>query len=449
MNRLFQRLWIGIGLACATLVSPLFGQESPPVQESTPPVQESTPPVQESKGGETTNSPEPTPPALDPSKTKHSVDVSVPEDVRLAMEELNNALQSGSSRRIGRKFSVAAMFDVLVERQLVSGSEAELAEFRKLLETGLRSQFRTFSDLAWVEAKWVRFEQLDEQRVVLLARHYDSIEPTHTVRWWLKREEESWQIYDFEIVDFNLRVSTMLGTGFSFAKDRPALLAAIQELSIKVNSLASGQLDEEDMEQLIEVADEVLDDEYPEDIKRFGLLIRAMALMQLDELPEALDDLKQLEKMPVESPILYGLRGDILSAQERFEAAIESYKKLGDSLGYDVSVHESIADAYLALGEWEKAEQQARLGLQDWPESTGCLASLAAALPPNKVAELDPFLRELDYDEEALATVIFWCIEADRLAGARFAYKLLKEHHQDSDLIEEFREALDTSDYRG
>lgn len=442
MYRLLHRLLIGYCLACAMPAATLLGQET------SPPIQETSPPVQESKAAEAAKSQDPTTPAVDPSKEKLSGDVSVPDDVRLAMEELNNAFQSGSGRRIGQKFSVSAMFDLLVERQLISGTEEELTETRKLLETGLRGQFRTFSELAWVQAKWVRFERLDEQRVVVLARHYDSLEPIHTVRWWLKREEETWRVYDLEVVDFNLRISSMLGIGFSFAKDRPASLAALQELSVKVNSLASGMLEEEDLEELIELADEVLDDDYPEDFKRFGLLIRAMALMQLEELPEALDDLKKLEKMPTESPMLHGLRGDILVATEQYEAAIKSYVKLGEALGYDVSVHESIADAYLAMEEWENAEKHARLGLEDLPESMGCLASLAAALPPSKMAELEPFFRDNGYDEERLATVIYWCVEADRLAGARYAFKLLKEHHKDSDLIEEFREMLESADYR-
>lgn len=439
MVRLLHRLWIGYCLVGATSTAMLFGQEpSPPVQESAP--------VQESEATESVDSQEHATPADDPAKAKVAADVSLPDDVRLAMEEFNNALQAGSRRHIGQKFSVSALFDSLVERQLISGNEEKLAECRKVLETGLRGQFRTFADLAWVRAKWLQFERLDEQRVVLLARHYDSEEPLQTVRWWLKREQDTWRVYDFEILDLNLRISTMLGIGFSFAENRPASFEAFQELAVKANALVSGMLEDEEIELLIESADEVLEDDYPDDIRRFGLLIRAVALAQLDEMSEALDDLKRLEKMPVESPILHGVRGDILAETERYEAAIESYVKLGDALGYDFSVHESIADAYLGLEDWENAEKHARLGLQDWPESVGCLASLAASLPSTKMEELEPFFREHDYDEETLATVIYWCLASERLAGARHTFELLKTHHKDSELIEDLRESLESAE---
>jgi tetratricopeptide (TPR) repeat protein len=374
-------------------------------------------------------------------------EVVMPDDVCLALEDLNNAFASGSSRRIGRKFSMEAMFESLQERKLIPALEAaELSQLRERMEVAMRSKYRNFSELAWTHVKWTRFERLDDQRVVVLGRHYDANELSTSVRWWLKREADEWKVYDLEILDLNLRFSTLAGVGFSVAGKQLESMSAFQEISSAAEMLNSGMLDEADLEQLIENADLVLEDEFPDDIKRFALLLRAVALAQLDDATAALEDLEQLEKMPGESPILYRLRGEIFASQERHAAAIESFQKLGELLGYDVGIHEALSDIFLDWGKSEQAADQARLGLKDMPESVGCLASLAAALPASKVAELEPLFKDHDYDEYVLATVIEWCVEADRLAGAKFAYQILKKHHPNSDLVQEWGEDLDSVD---
>lgn len=404
-------------------------QETPPARETPPPVQE-TPPTARDVAGRS-----PTP------------ELEVPDDVRLAMEDLNNALRSGSGRRIGQKFSIDAMFESLLERKLIPPlEEAKHAEIRTRMDAAMRSKYRSFAELAWTNVKWIRFERLDEQRVVLLGRHYAEDELSTSVRWWLKLEDDQWSVYDLEILDLNLRFSTMAGAGFSIGAKRPESLGAFQELTNVAELLNTGVLDEEGLENLVDNADLVLDDEFPTDIKRFVLLLRALALAQLDDATGALADLAALEKMPGESPILYRLRGEILAEREQYAAAIESFKKLGEGLGFDVSVHESLSDTFLAWGKFDQAAEHARLGLQDMPESYGCLASLAAALPSSKVAELEPFFKDHDYDENVLATVIMWCAEFDRMAGAKFAYQALKKHHPNSDLVEEWREDLDSAD---
>ncbi len=373
--------------------------------------------------------------------------VVVPDDVRLALEDLNNAFASGSSRRIGRKFSLEAMFESLQERKLIPPFEAsKLSELRERMEVAMRSKFRNFSELAWTHVKWTRFERLDDQRVVVLGRHYDADELSTSMRWWLKREAEQWRVYDLEILDLNLRFSTLAGVGFLVSGRQPESMTAIQELSSAAEILNSGMLDEEDLEQLIENADFVLDDEFPDDIKRFALLLRALSLVQLDDATAALEDLARLEKMPSESPILYRLRGEILASQGRHAAAVESFQKLGEHLGYDVSIHEALSDIFLDWGKWEQAADHARSGLEDMPKSIGCLASLAAALPMSKVAELEPLFKDHEYDEYVLATVIEWCVDADRLAGAKFTYQILKKHHPKSNWVQEWGEDLGSVD---
>jgi tetratricopeptide (TPR) repeat protein len=441
--RRFRHVIIG-GMILVLGSMELSAQETPPVSPPTPPPAQQTPPS--TREVPTQDLPNQTPPEKTGDPVASS-DVKVPDDIRLAMEELNNALGSRSGRRIAQKFSFEAMFESLTERKLIPPmDESKQAEVRDGLAAGMRAKFRSFGELAWNDVKWIRFEQVDEQRVSLLGRHYDADELSTCVHWWLKREGVHWKVYDLEILDMNMRFSALVGAGFSLAGRSLKSVNNFQELASSAELLNSGMLDEEDLEDLIENADAVIDDEVPADLKRFALFLRAIALVQLDEASSALEDLATLEKMPSNSPILYRLRGEILVSQERFEAAIESFKKLGEQLGYDVSVYESISDAYLALGKYEAAAEHARLGLKDKPESVGCLASLAAALPPAKVAELEPFFKDHEYDEDVLATVIVWCLDSDRLAGAKYAFQALKKHHPKSDLIEAFSEDLDSAD---
>lgn len=374
--------------------------------------------------------------------------VALPADVAEFMETLRTAIASGSSRRVGQHFSLAGVVESLGQRALLPELEGvEEAEWVRRLEAGLRPRFSAFRSLAWESTKWLSFERSAEDRAEVLGRHYDAEGMSQPIRWYLLLEGDRWRVYDFEMLEMSARFSALLAWGMNVGASSNVKAGRLQEFAQSAELLRQGLLDEDDLEALVESADELMAAEVPEELRRFVLLIRAVALMALEELDVALQDLGTLEKLPVESPILHQLRGEIYVFQERYELAIESFRRYGERMGYDAALHESISDVYRAIDKWDLAAEHARMGLADQPLSIGCLASLAAALPAGQVEQLQPYFERHGYSEEALATVILWCVETDRLAGARFTYKILKEKQPSSELIEELREKLDYADF--
>jgi hypothetical protein len=322
------------------------------------------------------------------------------------------------------------------------------AEWAKRLESTLRPRFSTFHTLAWESTKWLTIEQAGDERVELLGRHYDADGLSQPIRWYLRREGGEWRVYDFEMLELSVRFSALLAWGMDMVATGSKLdPVVLRELAQSAELLRQGLLDEDDLEVLLENADSLMAGEISEELRRFVLLVRAITYIALDELDLALQDLAALEQLPVASPVLYHLRGEILVAQERFELGIEAFRRYGEKLGYDASLHESISDACLAVEKFDLAAEHARLGLADQPLSIGCLASLAAALPAGQLEQLEPYFARHRFSEEALASVLFWCVETDRIPGARYAYKALKQHRPESELIKEFREMLDYSDF--
>lgn len=374
--------------------------------------------------------------------------VEIPADVAEFMETLRMAIASGSSRRIGQNFSLAGVVESLGQRALLPEVEGvDEAEWVRRLEAWVRPRFSAFRSMAWESTRWLKFERSAEDRVEILGRHYDAEGMSQPIRWHLLREGDRWRVYDFEMLEMSARFSALLAWGMNVGASSDVGPGDLQEFAQSAELLRQGLLDEDGLEALVENADELMAAEVPQELRRFVLLIRAVAFMALEELDVALQDLGVLEKLPDESPILHQLRGEIYVIQERYELAIESFRKYGERLGYDAALHESISDAYQAIDKWELAAEHARLGLADQPLSIGCLASLAAALPPGAVEQLQPHFERHGHSEEVLASVILWCVETDRLAGARFAYKVLKEKQPSSELIEQLRETLDYADF--
>jgi len=372
----------------------------------------------------------------------------IPADVAAFMEELRLAMASGSARRIGQQFSLAGVVESLGQRDLLPKLEGvDDAEWVKRLEVGLRPRFSAFRSMAWETSKWLQFERSSEDRVEILGRHYDEDGTSQPIRWHLRREGDRWRVYDFEMLEMSARFSALLAWGMNMGPSATLPAGMLQEFAQSAELLRQGLLDEDDLEALVENADELMAADVPQELRRFVLLIRAVAYMALEELDVALQDLGTLEKMPVESPILHQLRGEIYAAQERYELAVESFRKYGDRLGFDAALHESMSDAYRAIDKLELATEQARLGLADQPRSIGCLASLAAALPAGQLEQLEPHFELHGHSEEVLASVILWCVETDRLEGARYAFRALKKHQPASELIESLKEILDYADF--
>jgi tetratricopeptide (TPR) repeat protein len=295
--------------------------------------------------------------------------------------------------------------------------------------------------------KWIRADRINADQWVILGRHYDDQETCHPMRWWLIRQGDEWRLADLQFIDMNLRLSALMVVGFEQAPAVWPEIRTFARLLQVVDRFKEGNLDDSEIEQMIVLTERLEHTKLPVELKSTILLCRVLGLAYQEELDPALEALDQMEKLSPNTPIVHELRGQIYASQERFGLAIPQFLKYGQMVGFDASLYESMADAAMADGKEEQSATYARLGLADQPESLGCLASLAAVLPVPQLSELDPYFKRHQHSEEMLSMVIDWCLSSEKMPAARYAYRALKKHQPQSELIEDLRSRLDYADY--
>ena len=377
---------------------------------------------------------------LTPDKTTTS---AVSDEVRNQIveffDELQIAFSSEQGSSIPQQFSVDALVKSAEERGVLEPVEG--AERERLIQgvrKGIARSAEQWKYMEWDTHDIRKIDRLTTDKFAVVIRHWYEEEQTYSiVRWWLVQDSSStFKIYDFESFDHNLRISSLLAAGWVAAKNKAPwvkpfirLFAVIQQDSIEalVSNLNEHQTD----------IDTILAGNPPAEIRGFTLMLLALHHMSAETQESNQKALETAERI-VRSrnyPIGHYLKGLALMNLEQYAEAIDSFEDYSRLLGWDSDTYELVSDCYLVLENDTKAIEFAELGLKDNPRATGCLASLALALPSERRAELRPHFKKLDYDEGALEHVIDWAIECEEYGLARYLLVWLKEAHPKSDLI--------------
>ena len=277
----------------------------------------------------------------------------------------------------------------------------------------------------------------------------DDYDTCHLFRWLLVREGDAWKIYDTENMNYCLSTSILLVTGMEAVEKGEAWASDFRRLMNDFINPNTNVDPEEELESLLELADKLLEQKVPAECRSFLRIVQVSCLLgqgdDLDAAEEAVDTLEKLDNPPA---ITNYLRGDVLSAQERYDEAIKAYEKHAAEFGWDANTYEMVADSWWGLDDREKAAEFAMKGLEDDHRSWGCMMTLLVALPAMKKDEIDPWLEKNEFEEMLLEWVIDWSFENDDMDGSLHVFRLLKKHHPDSELIEYYNDVLGFSDFQ-
>ena len=135
-------------------------------------------------------------------------------EIEALLQSLSRSLKAGQIGPAVEAFNADRMFDEVdwIERFPQGprrGRKSVVAGLRRALEKTLRQAALT-SSWGRVQVKHIRSAgQQDE--VVAYARHRMEDGSSRYIRWWVKKSDGRWRIYDLEDLSLGMRFSTMIG----------------------------------------------------------------------------------------------------------------------------------------------------------------------------------------------------------------------------------------------
>ncbi|WP_435894843.1 tetratricopeptide repeat protein [Oceaniferula spumae] len=364
--------------------------------------------------------------------------------------KLAKAFQSGHGGEIGRLISAEEMFNY-AERacSLEFESDRHRALFIKGFKKGvLNSLSQSAGLMSYDDVDVVRIEIVKDNEFIAYTKLWDDeYEVYSKMRWWLlKDKRNNWVIYDYEDFDSNIRVSTMLGTLIPapgkkrefWTKDFMKIVRQFQERD--ADDLIGAFIDlEEPVLKFLEYQG------LPTEIESYTRILLISSLVTQEKYQAALDQVEVLESIKSDLPVLAYNKGVCLAGLERWDDAIASYAEYSKVLGWDSGLHEDVADAYYGKGDLENTAEHARKGLQDNPNATGCLASLAAALPQSEFDQVIKYISKSKDPELSYEVVMDYLIMIEKTEETKWFLEKFRQEFPKSELIEYYEEELEPS----
>ncbi len=286
----------------------------------------------------------------------------------------------------------------------------------------------------------------DDQAEAYL-RHWDDGQEIYSkYRWWLIRTDQGWKVSDVRDVEYNLQASSILASVSQAARNNEPWVA---ELAATASALLEALATDDEAISFDSVQDEIdtlLNRKIPDDLRAWALSLKINWLLdQEDSAEETLDLIHEMENLEGDYPAVHFLRGQVLVSTADYQQALESFQKYADRFGWDADICEFMADTCYSMDDLPRSVEFAEKGLTDKPQSWGCLASLAVALPTDQKSKLDRYLDNLNNEESLLEYLIDWSIQMSDMEAARHVYAVLVQKHPDSELIAHYQEILDQS----
>jgi hypothetical protein len=298
-----------------------------------------------------------------------------------------------------------------------------------------------FVNVGWksYDVRSVRFLDGDQEAIAYV-RHVDDEGTVSRVAWWITARNETWRVYDYEVLDLNMRLSVLLGGAFALKRsDLPikrSALAAVQTLYRAMLEMSAGKL--EAARALVDLNDA----ELPSELRALRAILLASYHLDSAEDDKALSELDRALSLRGDMPVARALRAAVLLALDRPQEALEDARKYSELLGSDADNCVVTSEALLKLGRRAEAQSQALLALKEDPQSRDAVLALGRALPDDHKAELKPpFLALVDLPAafEQIADALL--VDKD-LPALRALIDAFRSSHPEHELVVRFEKAI-------
>lgn len=312
---------------------------------------------------------------------------------------------------------------------------------REKLANGIRDsqlvQLKTMAKYsAWDQHEITRIVNLDPKEndeVQVYLRQYSSVTGATRTRWWLRKRNGVWAVYDFEELTAGLRLSTLLGVGLVAARDKAGWGARAPELIAAIQAGMEGRQDEveETLKKLSGVTFPPVMQAYLYSLEAAMLLRKGDADGALKKFDLALSLNPEFVSTELSRMTAHSMKGD-------FKASLEAGRRFEVALGDDADLKYQRAWAHRGLKELTEAERLLKSCLDEVPGHTDCLAELADLLPPARTSELDARLTKVRDFDVTLRETLAVSLDQKQKQGAKALFEAVKRVKPASPVVSEY-----------
>lgn len=304
----------------------------------------------------------------------------------------------------------------------------------------------TGSLMKWDETRITRIEATDVDRMIVYVKLWDEeMEAYSKLRWWLKKSGSEWKVYDFEDFDMNVRMSMMIGVGFTasqsgenqiWAQSLLKILAFMQQQESAMTTLLT-------IDELDPVFETLISAEgVPPKIQGLAHFFKAAICIVDEDWKAALDQIEAAQQIDPGLPVHLYMKTTVFSQMGRYEEARKSLDAYAEKLGWDADTCMFAAQIAYDSGDSKTAREFALRGLEDQPGSFYNLEYYGLALPEAEKGKIEDYFLKLSDSESGFEYLMdaFLLQEDDAAMNALMAIQ--REHHPDSELIEYYEELI-------
>jgi tetratricopeptide (TPR) repeat protein len=365
-----------------------------------------------------------------------------PPDPRAEIGALFAELKRATAAKDGPGITDLFDFDEMLVEMKKWGSSPDLtAEQEEMLLLGIRLGFGAQMVNQGDFGTWERLtvQQVDPSedgdRTAVLTREVDSQGVVTKSRWWLKRGENGWRIYDQQDRGIGIRMSLVMASA----------LAAVQKgnvtwiFSIQTICEAGAAIYDEDFEEAERLLSSIRGIEFPPRINALCHLLESFVDVWFDRSEQALKHLEVVERDAPEVVMRHLSKASALFALGRNEEALAEAGKFRAIYGEDPAGRLVEGYALAALDRVEEALAAFRKGLDDAPEDLDCLLGLVEHLPEDRVGEVGERFRRYREPVESFWDLFETLVDLEHEAAAvavLAVFRTIAPEHTDADLAE-------------
>lgn len=293
-------------------------------------------------------------------------------------------------------------------------------------------------------AKYTAWDQHEITRVVSLnpktnaevqvyLRQYSSVTGAGRTRWWLRKRDGVWGVYDFEELTAGLRLSTMLGVGLVAARDKEGWGPHAGDLMAAIQTAGEGRVAE--LEPALKKLTGVT---FPPSLQAYVSYLEGMVHLGKGESDAALKSFDQALTLNPEFVSAELSRMSANSVKGDYRASLEAGRRYEGAVGDDADLKYQRAWAHRGLKDLAEAERLLKSCLDEVPEHADCLAELADLLPPARTSEIDARLTKVRDFDVALRGALEASLDQEQKVGAKALIDAAKRVKPASPVVSEY-----------
>jgi len=226
----------------------------------------------------------------------------------------------------------------------------------------------------------------DSEEAVVYIRELRAPNTRAKVRYWVRKEGDRWRIYDFEILEAGIRISTTMASVMNQIGESG--LPSGLEADIELIRSATRSAAEGDLEGAHDTLEKVSGRHLPEELDAVRYLLMASVKLGLEDPAGALAMIERARALRPDTPQLDYTSASAYNQLGRYEDALKAVNAYLRLLGDDADALAEKGYALEGLERWTDALDAYALALDDDPDCLEAMCGFGRMLPDDQKGRL-------------------------------------------------------------